>query len=153
VSFDVAELQCLGMRLLQIAKGEQKDARPGELDDQTLLRLAKTAYQARRNRDRILSQAFLSEPAWDMLLDSLVSRLEGRRTSVVSLCYASAAPMTTGLRYINILEREGLLQRKESVEDRRVVYIALTDRGFQLLRSFFVQSLHNSGSGSILLGI
>lgn len=149
----MAELRSLGMRLLQIAQSESGAVQGREVDDATLLRLARTAYQARRKRDRILSQSFLSEPAWDMLLDSLISKLEGRNTSVVSICHASAAPMTTGLRYINILEREGLFCRKESAEDRRVVHIMLTDQGLQLLRSFFSQALPGGELDSILVGV
>lgn len=46
--------------------------------------------------------------------------------SVTGLCHASASPPTTALRWIEQLTRKGLLDRRPSGSDRRVIFVSLT---------------------------
>ena len=57
------------------------------------------------------------DPAWDMLLDLLLAKLEGRTVSVSSACIASGAPTTTALRLINRLIEENVLYRVQDERD------------------------------------
>ena len=64
--------------------------------------------RARRMRDQFFSGELFADPAWDMLLDLLLARLEQRTVAVSSLCIAAAVPPTTALRWIKRLTDEGI---------------------------------------------
>lgn len=72
-----------------------------------------------------------------MLLDLTAARAEHKRVSVTSLCIASGIPSTTALRWIGILINAGLCERLEDDQDRRRVFIGLTDKGAQTAASYF----------------
>lgn len=82
--------------------------------------------RTRRLRDRYFPGLF-ADPAWDILLDLYAARLEGRTVAVSSLCIAANVPPTTGLRWITGMTEQGLLRREADPEDRRRVFIALSD--------------------------
>ena len=94
-----------------------------------LLHQSRTIYSSRRKRASFLDQGLFGEPAWDILLDLLISLLEGKRTTVSSCCIASACPTTTGLRWIGQLEKRGLVERLASDTDKRSTYVVLTKEG------------------------
>ena len=83
--------------------------------------------RARRLRERFFRQGLFADPAWDMLLDLMAARLEGQQVAVSSLCIAAAVPSTTALRWIKALTEAGLFVRRADREDRRRVYIELSD--------------------------
>lgn len=105
-------------------------------DDATLGALAAVAYEARRARARYLPVALFSEPAWDMLLELYAADFENREVPTTSLCIASTAPSTTALRYIEVLERCGMIERRLSPRDNRVTLIRLTSAGRDGMRSY-----------------
>jgi DNA-binding MarR family transcriptional regulator len=81
--------------------------------------------RARRLRDQYFKPDLFADPAWDMLLDLLLARLEGRLVAVSSLCIAAAVPPTTALRWIKRLNDEGLFVRTADPRDGRRVFIDL----------------------------
>ncbi|MDP3674221.1 MAG: MarR family transcriptional regulator [Novosphingobium sp.] len=105
-----------------------------EHDDAALGALAAVAYEARRAR--YLPSALFSEPAWDMLLDLYSADFEQREVPTTSLCIASTAASTTALRYIDILERSGLIERRLNPRDNRVTLIRLTCEGRKNMRAY-----------------
>jgi DNA-binding MarR family transcriptional regulator len=88
--------------------------------------LAVQLYRARRLRDSLLSGVLFAEPAWDILLDLYVAHHEGRDVSVSSACLAACVPPTTGLRWLGVLEQQGLIAREASPSDSRRVHVKLT---------------------------
>ena len=82
---------------------------------------------ARRLRDRFFPDELFADPAWDILLDLMLARLEGTKVSVSSLCIAAAVPSTTALRWIKSMTEQGYLQRRADPTDARRVYICLSD--------------------------
>lgn len=72
-------------------------------------------------------ESLLANPAWEMLIDLYIEALEGRRTTVSNACLAAHVPPTTGLRWLERLQREGLITRQADLHDGRRVYVALTD--------------------------
>ena len=92
---------------------------------------------ARRGRTRFFPDGLFSDPAWDILLDLLKSRLSQRRVSVSSVCVASNAPPTTALRWIKLLENEGLVTRRADPFDGRRFYIELTEQAEASLGQYF----------------
>ena len=108
------------------------------LTDTSPLSRAKLHYKSRRKRDLIFgSNDLFGEPAWDMIVDLYIASEEGMRVSVSSLCIASAGPMTTALRWISILESEGIIFRVADENDARRVFLFLTEDARDRVRSHF----------------
>jgi predicted transcriptional regulator len=69
-----------------------------------------------------------------ILLALLVDTLSQRVISSKSIFLATSCSETTGLRYLDKLEVEGLIHRATSKTDRRVTEVGLTDAGVKLAR-------------------
>lgn len=67
------------------------------------------AIAARRTRDRLLPSRLFADPAWDVLLGLYRSQLLGLDGAIDDACRASALPTPTVLRWVGVLEREGLI--------------------------------------------
>lgn len=123
------------------------------LDHPLWVELARQTYADRRRRPKIFSNDDLfGEPAWDILLDLFIAAKERRRVSVTSACIGSAVPSTTALRWITILEREGLLLREADPADARRIYVKLTARGYAAMVEYFSQASRSvvlNGDGDI----
>lgn len=91
--------------------------------------------RAGRLRAALLPRDF-KEPAWNMLLDLALNSDGYRPVSVTSLCLASGAPDTTALRYIALLERHGLIERRAHPSDRRSDLLRLTSEGAALVARY-----------------
>lgn len=92
--------------------------------------LAARKLRVRRMRERELGANLFADPAWDMLLDLFVQRVDGKATSVSTACIGSSAPPTTALRYLTMLEEAGLVHRTPASDDARRVFVALSDQAF-----------------------
>lgn len=68
------------------------------------------------------------DPAWEMLLDLLLAKIEQRRVSVSSACIASGAPMSTALRLVGRLVDEGVLHKLPDESDRRRHFLVVDQR-------------------------
>ncbi|WP_199797827.1 MarR family winged helix-turn-helix transcriptional regulator [Porphyrobacter sp. HT-58-2] len=102
------------------------------------LALARRAYALRRKRAAIFGNPDLfGEPAWDILLDLFIAHAEGKPVSVSSACIGSAAPATTGLRWLGVLADEGLVVREGDASDQRRVLVRLTATGLSAMERFF----------------
>jgi DNA-binding MarR family transcriptional regulator len=95
----------------------------------------------RRLRDKHFPSDLFSDPAWDMLLDLMVARIDRRPVSVSSLCIASAVPATTALRWIKTMTEAGLFERRSDPSDGRRVFIALSDESAQAMHAYFADML------------
>lgn len=138
--------RALAEQLLALA--ESPGAVSPHHDDATLGALAAVAYQARRARDRYLPAALFAEPAWDMLLELYSADVEGREVPTTSLCIASTAASTTALRYIEMLERTGLIERRPSPRDNRVTLIRLSAQGRTSMAAYLVATDWAAAIGS-----
>lgn len=85
--------------------------------------------EVRRKRERLLGSRLFGDPAWDILLDLFVRKLDGRATTVTSACIGSGAPQTTALRYLASLIEHGIVVRRPSSDDQ-VQYVDLSAIGF-----------------------
>jgi hypothetical protein len=134
------ELAAIADRLRNFATGKEDEppARPPQRSAQRYLALARKAYSLRRKRETIFGNPELfGEPAWDILLDLYIAHGEGKPVSVSSACIGSAAPPTTGLRWLGVLADEGLVLRENDPEDNRRVLVRLTQRGISAMERFF----------------
>ena len=97
------------------------------IDKQALLDRTLLDYNNRRQRSRFFPEDLFGEPAWDLLLDLFVARLEGKMITVTSACIAADVPVSTALRWISVLEAHGLVKRSRNVGDQRSTWVRLTD--------------------------
>ncbi|MBO9601095.1 MAG: response regulator [Novosphingobium sp.] len=80
-------------------------------------------------RKREIGQGELfGDPAWEMLLDLLLAKIEDRQVSVSSACIASGAPMSTALRLVRRLVSEGVLFRVPDEHDRRRNFLVINPK-------------------------
>jgi hypothetical protein len=138
------ELMAIAMRLREAAEngqGAPHAATPGARAPRparNYLTLARKAYALRRKRASLFGNADLfGEPAWDILLDLFIAHGEGKTVSVSSACIGSAAPPTTGLRWLGVLADEGLIVRENDPADHRRVLVRLTPAGTAAMERFF----------------
>lgn len=102
---------------------------------------AREAYATRRRRATIFGNPELfGEPAWDILLDLYIAHAENKPVSVSSACIGSAAPPTTGLRWLGVLAEHGLVMREHDPEDQRRVLVHLTEEGLAAMDKYFASA-------------
>lgn len=92
----------------------------------------------RRDRDKIVGLPQDSDPAWNIMLDLLKAHFRKSRISVSSACIASKAPATTALRYLALLEKNGLVVRQPDSTDGRRQFIILSELGLALMRKYLL---------------
>lgn len=100
-------------------------------------RLVRAIRRARRRRTEFFNGKLFSEPAWDILLELYATHLEQRRISVSSVCHATEVPGTTGLRWLDALLREGLIEKSYDPLDGRRIYVGLSQRGLRAMSAYF----------------
>jgi DNA-binding MarR family transcriptional regulator len=111
------------------------------LSDKKLAVIASSVYRTRRRRPKYFDRSLFGEPAWDMLLDLFANAALGRQVNVTSLCLAANVPQSTALRYITLLEENGLIERCASPEDGRVMLVDLSTTGYRQMRRYLVDGL------------
>ena len=124
---------------------------PG-LSSTELLNQAKFIYESRRKRARYIEDDIFGEPAWDIILDLLISKLSGKRISVTSSCMASAVAPTTALRWLKHLEEYGIVIRENCLTDNRRSYVSLSDSTFNSLVKYFSEVREFREKSDIYLG-
>jgi hypothetical protein len=139
------ELVAIAARLRELSENAQPDSPSTQAASggtprsrYRYLGIARQAYALRRKRAAIFGNPELfGEPAWDILLDLYIAHAEGKPVSVSSACIGSAAPATTGLRWLGVLADEGFVVRENDAEDQRRVLVRLTPAGVTAMERFF----------------
>lgn len=101
--------------------------------------------RTRRLREAQFGHGIFADPAWDMLLDLYAARLEGKPVSVSSLCHASAVPATTALRWIRVLEEQGLILRHADPRDGRRIFLEISDDAAEKVEKVLRTALRVAG--------
>jgi len=101
------------------------------------LHRVRSVIRARAQRLRFFDTGLFADPAWDILLELYARELAQQRISVSKLCYASNVPPTTALRWIQSLERQGLLCREDDPTDGRRTWIELMPVASQKMAAYF----------------
>ena len=118
------EASRIAEQLMLLAAAERANfAAPARGVDAALVR---RLIKLRRDRERYFPAEIFADPAWDMLLDLMAARLEGKQVPVSSLCIAAAVPTTTALRWVRSLTEAGLLERRTDPSDARRSHVELT---------------------------
>ena len=116
-SLDIADL-------IQKLKDQTGDrAEDFDLD----VKFVKRCIIARSVRGEFFPAHLFADPAWDILLDLTLARLQGRKVSVSSLAIAANVPTTTALRWIAGMTEAGMLVRQADPSDSRRSYLSLSN--------------------------
>jgi len=114
--------------------------RVGKSEPGASVALARKFYQLRRRRDAYFEPTLFAEPAWDMLLDLYVAESERRQVAVLTACLGAAAPQTTAIRWMRVLEENGLIRRETDRNDARRIYVRLTEPAVRMMRTLLVEA-------------
>jgi DNA-binding MarR family transcriptional regulator len=101
------------------------------------------ALRDRARRREHLCSEILTEPAWDILLELYAYDLLGRRPPVAELTDRINVPSTTSLRWIKMLEAEGLVRREIGSGSAAGVCVYLAPKGLQAMEGYFFSSRSN----------
>ena len=130
---DVHHRQTIADRLealtVELRAEDETSSRSGS-GKKTLAAVAGQLYEARRSVDRVFAmQGFAVSPAWDILLDLYRARSARQEISVSSASIGAACAATTALRWLAILEEMQLTERRPDADDKRRVFVDLTNDG------------------------
>jgi hypothetical protein len=93
------------------------------------LRKVRGILKFRDARDKLFRTALFNDPAWELLLRLFAAELDGRTVrSADVLGLVPAIPSSTLLRWINVLEKDGLIVRNQR-EGQEVVRITMDGLG------------------------
>jgi DNA-binding MarR family transcriptional regulator len=97
-----------------------------QINDELIIR-SDEEYQSRRDLAKIFhNDEIFSQPGWDILLDLFSSHLKGKKISITSAYQAANVPATTALRWLKILEDDGLVERIKDPTDGRRSFVKVT---------------------------
>lgn len=119
------------------AAGAAGEHAPPAMTSEITVSSVRQILRARQRRASFFRSSLFADPAWDMLLELYAAEREQRRISVSSLTIASGVPATTALRWIKILEDEGLIERHPDRFDRRRVFVHLTPGAINAMQRYF----------------
>ncbi len=107
-----------------------------QVDASDLVNLAYWIYQSRRKREYYFESRLFSEPAWDLLLAAYCLGNTKQCLTVSALCHSAGCPFSTALRWIQKLEKFGLMERRKCDRDGRMIYSYLTPDGRLRIESY-----------------
>lgn len=130
-------------------RNRQVDDAPPSMDGATdpaqLKKFIKELLRKETKRREIGGGELFGDPAWAMLLDLLLAKIETRRVSVSSACIASGAPMSTALRLVRRLVDEDVLCRLPDEQDKRRHFLIINPRLEQPLLGYLTEQLRTGG--------
>lgn len=97
----------------------------------------RNVVQSRSRRAKFFRASLFADPAWDILLLVYSAQLEQQRVAVSEICTSVGVPETTMIRWVTILEAEGLIARTVDNLNGGQSFVSLTDAGFCAIDSFF----------------
>lgn len=71
-----------------------------------------------------LGSGLFADSCWNMCLDVYICDLKDEKITVSSIAHSSGIPMTTAMRYINVMAEEGLLEKSPNPSDNRMIFIS-----------------------------
>lgn len=106
-------------------------------------RIARRLLNQRRQRTVVFDGTIIDECEWEMMLDALIAREEGRLNTLSNICLATSAPAATAFRHLNkLIERDVLIRRPDPHDGRRAwveLNPGIEDRLRLLLQSWSLQ--------------
>lgn len=97
-----------------------------EMDRSGLIDRAETMLRWSRLKASMLNldAGLFNDSCWNMCLDIYICDLKGEKITVSSIAHSSGIPMTTAMRYINVMPEEGLLEKSPNPSDNRMIFLS-----------------------------
>ena len=67
-----------------------------------------------------------ADSCWNMCLDIYICGLKDERVTVSAIAHSSGIPMTTAMRYINVMVEQGLIEKTPNPADHRMVFVSVS---------------------------
>lgn len=99
---------------------------------------ARHIYRLRRMRDQAFGPGLFGEPAWDLLLDLYIAASEPRPVSVIAASIA-ASESTEDLRWLDLLEEHGLVERLDAEKEIRGAIVTLSATAFDQMTRLLLE--------------
>lgn len=113
----------------------------GSSERRALVDKAKELHEQRSQRADYFTDDLFGEPSWDMLLGLYIEAGEGI-VAVSRACQMGSAPLTTGQRWIAVLEHRGLVRSSAHPNDKRVRIVEMTEGGRAKMDQYLADMLH-----------
>jgi DNA-binding MarR family transcriptional regulator len=107
--------------------------RPKLLATFEAVKLVSQILHARRTRSDFFAPKIFSDPAWDMLLVLFLAKVRGEGMPRDQLAKAASSPLSTSDRWIDVLERDGLLQLRRDPSDPETEMVELAPKGWSAM--------------------
>jgi predicted transcriptional regulator len=65
-----------------------------------------------------------ADSCWIMCLDIYICGLKNERVTVSAIAHSSGIPMTTAMRYINVMAEQGLIEKTPNPADNRMIFVS-----------------------------
>lgn len=126
----------------QTALPNSKDTplRPSDV----LVAMARSDLSARQRKRKIFFESeMFGEPAFEILIHAYIAEVERSSVSTTDLCSSASLPISIGVRYISILEQQGLLRRHPSMTDFRITNVSITRLGISKINEYYLSHLEH----------
>ena len=91
---------------------------------------------ARRARARVFGAELFSDPGWDVLLSLFVARLRQQKVTFEQLGRDVALSANLAARWINTLNKHGLVRLRSDHGDNRRISVELSAKGAEAMREW-----------------
>ncbi|MEH6789228.1 helix-turn-helix domain-containing protein [Parasphingorhabdus sp.] len=100
-----------------------------QVDQSALIDRAEKYLNWGRLKSRILDagNGLFANSCWNMCLDVYICDLKDQRVTVSAIAHSSGIPMTTAMRYINVMVEQGLLTKTPNAADNRMIFVSISD--------------------------
>jgi len=110
-------------------------------DEKNMVDYIRGLLRTEAKRSKLGGGALFGDPAWNILLDLLLARLEKRAVSVSSACIASGAPTSTALRLIKKLITDDVLYRIQDERDGRRSFLGINENVEKMMLDYLAGQL------------
>lgn len=121
--------------------GREPTRRADMADDDFIATLLGYEHRARTLRNQAFDGTVINDSSWPLLQDLLAARFKGQKLRTKQLCAASGLPQTTVLRYLDHLEKFGIIRRESDPDDSRVTLVSVTEGGALRMREYYTKLL------------
>jgi DNA-binding MarR family transcriptional regulator len=119
----------------------------GNSDTQEL-GIVEATIRMRRERSSQFPADWFSDPAWDILLFLFECHLKGAKSTVGEVGAGTDNRPTTAIRWLDIIEAAGMLDRHRCLTDTRRVFVFLNEKGVSAMRLYFEKVRRSDFSGA-----
>lgn len=115
---------------------DQQGAAEGELAGESLIEFVRNIMSLRRKRLDFIDPSLFADPAWDILLELTLAKLENTPIPTSSACAATQVPFSTAFRCIGQLVDAGLVRRWKDPQDNRRALLELEEETFDAMTRY-----------------